>query len=355
MLQVDSLIAAVQAAGKEQADSLADLLGRTVVVAQETRPESLRDLLDWSVLAAVGINLLIAVAVAALAYWVLRLVLRRVEKSLGEPTPGALTLQEQRTRTLVGLFRSIGRVVIGIMFVFMILGAIGVDLGPLLAGAGVVGLAISFGAQSLVKDVISGLFILIENQFGVGDVIRIEGVSGAVERMTLRVVVLRDVEGVVHIVPNGQITKVSNLTRTWARVVLDVGVAYKEDLDRVMAVLREVGRELEQDPEWGPLLVEPVEVPGVESFGDSQVTVRVWAKTLPLKKWDVARELRRRIKQRFDRERIEIPFPHQTVYWGEGQQPPVFAALASGVGDADAGDDSDSSTPSGGAGDDDGE
>ena len=120
------------------------------------------------------------------------------------------------------------------MTLFMVLGALGVELGPLLAGAGVVGLAVSFGAQSLVKDVISGLFMLFENQFGVGDVIRIEGVSGAVEQMTLRMVVLRDVHGVVHIVPNGQITKVSNLTRSWARVVLEVGVAYKEDPDRVM-------------------------------------------------------------------------------------------------------------------------
>ena len=289
-------------------------------------------LFDGPALAATGLRVLGAVAVALLASWALKLVLRRIEKSLGEPEAGTLTLQEQRARTLVGLFRSIGRVIIGILLVFMILGALGVNLGPLLAGAGVVGLAISFGAQSLVKDVISGLFILVENQFGVGDVVRIEGVSGTVERMTLRVVVLRDVHGVVHIVPNGEIKKVSNLTRTWSRVVLDVGVAYKEDPDRVIGVMREVGSELWEDPEWRPLLLEPVEVPGIESFGDSAVNVRMMAKTLPLKQWDVARELRRRLKIRFDREAIEIPFPHQTVYWGAGQAPPVLAA-ASAVGD----------------------
>ncbi|HEX2204746.1 MAG TPA: mechanosensitive ion channel family protein [Longimicrobium sp.] len=300
-------------------------------------PAEWSDLFNGPRLAAVGLRMLAAAVVCLVAYWMLKGVLRRLERSIGEPTPGgALTLQEQRARTLVGLLRSIGRVIIGVIFIFMALGALGVELGPLLAGAGVVGLAISFGAQSLVKDVISGLFILIENQFGVGDVVRIEGVSGAVERMTLRVVVLRDVHGVVHIVPNGEIKKVSNLTRTWSRVVLDVGVAYKEDPDRVMRVLREVGGELWDDPEWRPLLVDPVEVPGIEAFGDSAVNVRVMAKTLPLKQWDVARELRRRIKHRFDREGIEIPYPHQTVYWGEGQAPPMMAAAPrGGLGDTD--------------------
>jgi moderate conductance mechanosensitive channel len=349
MLQVDSLLARTL-----QVDSLvavrADSLLAAIQAASEREPESLRDLLEWPVLAAIGLKLAAAVAVTVLALGALRLVLRRIERSFARQPGAALTAQEQRARTMVGLFRSVGRVVIGIMFLFMVLGAVGVELGPLLAGAGVVGLAISFGSQSLVKDVIAGLFILIENQFAVGDVIRIEGVSGAVEEMTLRVVVLRDVEGVVHIVPNGQITKVSNLTRTWSRVVLDVGVAYREDPDRVMAVLREVGGELWDDPEWRPLLVEPVEVPGVESFGESAVNVRVWAKTLPLKQWDVARELRRRIKLRFDEEGIEIPFPHQTVYWREGSAPPRVPALSGARGDADGDTDGDDGAPSSSSG-----
>ncbi|HEU0302767.1 MAG TPA: mechanosensitive ion channel family protein [Longimicrobium sp.] len=287
------------------------------------------DRLNQDVLAETGGRILGAFVVAWLAYWALKLVLRRIDRHLTSQAGAgaALPPQVQRTRTLLSLLRSVGVVLIVVMFLFMTLNALGVQLGPLLAGAGVVGLAVSFGAQSLVKDVISGLFMLFENQFGVGDVIRIEGVSGAVEQMSLRVVVLRDVYGVVHIVPNGEIKKVSNLTRSWARVVLDVGVAYREDPDRVMGVLREVGDELYQDEQWRPLLVEPVEVPGIENLADSAVTIRVMAKTLPLKQWDVARELRRRIKVRFDREGIEIPFPHQTVYWGEGQQPAPFPAL----------------------------
>lgn len=279
---------------------------------------------NGAALTATGLRILGALLVAWLAFYALKLALRRIERSLGT-TPGVVTPQEQRTRTLLSLLRSVGLVIIAVMTVFMVLGAVGVQLAPLLAGAGVVGLAVSFGAQSLVKDVISGLFMLFENQFGVGDVIRIEGVSGAVEKMTLRVVVLRDVHGVVHIVPNGQITKVSNLTRSWARVVLEVGVAYKEDPDRVMEVLRDVGRELHEDPAWQPLLLEPVEVPGIEMFADSAVNIRVMVKTLPLKQWDVARELRRRIKLRFDREEIEIPFPHQKVQF-EGTHPALAVA-----------------------------
>jgi small-conductance mechanosensitive channel len=294
---------------------------------------------NWASITATGLKILGALLVAWLAYYWLKVALRRIDRSLGG-APGHITPQEQRTRTLLSLLRSAGLVIIGVMTLFMVLGALGVELGPLLAGAGVVGLAVSFGAQSLVKDVISGLFMLFENQFGVGDVIRIEGVSGAVEQMTLRIVVLRDVHGVVHIVPNGQITKVSNLTRSWARVVLEVGVAYKEDPDRVMDVLRDVGRELFEDPAWKPLLLDPVEVPGIETFGESAVNIRVMVKTLPLKQWDVARELRRRIKLRFDREGIEIPFPHQTVQWeGAPPAPALMARVPRDGGQSEDGDD----------------
>ncbi|HSU12605.1 mechanosensitive ion channel family protein [Longimicrobium sp.] len=317
----------------------ADSILAKVRAVTSREPTTLRDLLHPDILLSSALRVAGAVLVAFVLWWTLRIVLRRIERKLGKPQPGALTVSEQRTRTLVSLLRSVGRVIIFVIFLFMLLSAIGLDLGPLLAGAGVVGLAVSFGAQSLVKDVISGLFILIENQFGVGDVVRIEGVSGAVERMTLRVVVLRDVHGVVHIVPNGEIKKVSNLTRTWSRVVLDVGVAYKEDVDRVIAVMRDVGRELWDDPEWRPLLVDAVEVPGIESFGESSVTIRLMAKTLPLKQWDVARELRRRLKRRFDREEIEIPFPHQKLVWDGGGPPPQTARIdVGGAGDDEAGD-----------------
>lgn len=273
------------------------------------------DVFNWPALTVTGLRILAALGVGWLAFWGLKLLLRRIERSV-EPTEGGLlSVQEQRAKTLLSLVRSIGIVVIVVLMIFMVLGALGINLGPLLAGAGVIGLAVSFGAQSLVKDVISGLFILFENQYGVGDVIRLDpAVSGTVERMTLRVVVLRDVHGVVHIVPNGEIKRVSNLTRTWARAVLDVGVAYREDADEVMEVLRELGRELQEDPEWKHYLVDEVTVPGIESFGESSVNIRIMAKTVPLKQWDVARELRRRIKRRFDEEGIRIPLPQRMVH-----------------------------------------
>lgn len=301
----------IDSAATMQADSLVE------VFTERVRTEW-SDLFDWPQLTATGLRILAALLVGWLAYIGLRLLIRRIEKSVEPGEAGLLSVQEQRAKTLVSLVRSVGIVVIVVLMIFMVLGALGINLGPLLAGAGVIGLAISFGAQSLVKDVLSGLFILFENQYGVGDVIRLDTtVAGTVERMTLRVVVLRDIHGVVHIVPNGEIKRVSNLTRTWARAVLDVSVSYREDADRVMEVLREVGREVEQDARWKHYLVEEVTVPGIEAFGDSAFTVRVMAKTVPLKQWDVARELRRRIKRRFDADGISIPSPQRTFLWKE--------------------------------------
>jgi moderate conductance mechanosensitive channel len=275
--------------------------------------------LAGSVLSAVG-SILIVLGLAWVAYRALGILLRRLERSL-QSEPGTFSVQEQRAATLLGLGRSVGIVIITVISLFMVLSAIGVNIAPLLAGAGVIGLAISFGAQSLVRDILSGLFILFENQFGVGDVIRAGTVSGRVEKMTLRIVVLRDVHGTVHVVPNGEIKQVSNMTRSFSRAVFEIGVSYREDIDRVIAVMRDVGREMWEDPAWRPLLTEEIVVPGVESFGPSSVDIRIMATTIPMKQWDVARELRLRLKKRFDRERITIPFPHQTLYWGEGQNP----------------------------------
>jgi moderate conductance mechanosensitive channel len=234
-------------------------------------------------------------------------------------------------QTLASLLGNVAGVVIFLIAVLTVLGTF-IEIAPLLASVGVFGLAISFGAQSLVKDVISGTFLLIEGQFGVGDIVRIGDVSGLVEKITIRTTILRDAHGVVHIIPNGSITRVSNMTKNWSRAVLDIGVAYRENVDRVMAVLRDVGQELRADPEWGPLILEDCEVLGIDSFQDSAVVIRMNAKTLPLKQFPVARELRRRIKNRFDAEGIEIPFPHLSFYWGAGQAPtqPDHAALSAG-------------------------
>jgi moderate conductance mechanosensitive channel len=283
--------------------------------------------LNWSEVIDAGLwlnrllQILVILGLTWGAYRVLSLVLRRIERSAISGDAVSVNVQEQRVATLLSLVRSVGLVIIALIGLFMALSTFGIAIGPLLAGAGVVGLAISFGAQSLVRDIISGLFILFENQFGVGDVIRIGDVAGKVESMTLRIVVMRDVHGTVHIVPNGEITRVSNLTRSFSRAVIEIGVAYREDADRVMEVMREVGMSMYDDPEWRPIITEEPTVPGIEAFADSAVMIRMVATTLPLKQWDVARELRRRLKRRFDEEGIEIPFPHTTVYWGPDQKP----------------------------------
>jgi len=291
-----------------------------IQLAEELTPDWALTI-NWVAVASGALRIVVALVVAWIAFGVLRLITRRIERAAGRGEGATARVREQRVSTLVGLVRSIGVVVIVIITLFSVLGILGYDIRPLLAGAGVVGLAISFGAQSLVRDIITGMFILFENQFAVGDVIRIGDTGGVVERMTLRVVVLRDVHGVVHVIPNGEIKKVSNMTRSWSRAVLEIGVAYKENVDRVMDVMRDVGREMAADEAWQPMLVEEITVPGIESFGDSAVNIRIMAKTVPLKQWDVARELRRRLKNRFDAEGIEIPFPHRTFFWGEGQMP----------------------------------
>jgi small conductance mechanosensitive channel len=282
---------------------------------------------DWPAIANTLLKVGVVLLVAWLAYRALGALTRRVERSIS-PESGTPTIpHDPRAATLVGLVRNVGIVVIALLSIFMVLAAIGLNVGPLLAGAGVVGLAISFGAQSLVKDIFAGLFILFENQFGVGDVVRLGDASGAVERMTLRATFLRDVSGTLHVVPNGEIKHVQNLTRSWSRAVLDIGVAYKEDVDRVIAVMREVGREMWEDQDWRPFLVEEAAVLGVESFGESSVNIRMMSKTLPLKQWEVARELRRRLKRRFDADGIEIPFPQRTVHRSDGHAPSPPAEL----------------------------
>jgi small conductance mechanosensitive channel len=214
---------------------------------------------------------------------------------------------------VASLLRTVGTTLVVIVALMMAFREIGLDITPLIAGAGVAGLAIGFGAQSLIKDVVAGFFILLEDQFHVGDVIQAAGVSGQVEQMTLRMTIVRDLQGTVHFIPNGEIKVASNLTKEWSRAVLEIGVGYEEDVDRVIAVLTEVGRSLADDEGFGKMLLEAPQVLGVEGLNDSQVTIRILAKTLPLKQWEVARELRRRIKARFDREGIQTPYPHRVV------------------------------------------
>lgn len=265
---------------------------------------------------------------------VVSLAARRIEIAVDDGDEGVTTLRERRGQTISQLLRSVGRVVIfgiALLLTFNVF----IDIGPILAGAGILGLAISFGAQSLVKDVISGFFILFENQFAIGDVIEVAGKSGLVEKMSLRVVVLRDSEGVMHVVPNSEIKVVSNKTRGWSRAVVDVGIAYDEDIDRALAVVRDEAAQLATDRTWSLQLDGVPEVLGVESLGDSSVVIRTVIRTQPGSQWNVAREFRRRIKNRFDREGVEIPFPqrqvHVRVEGGPASEAVTTAAGAAGA------------------------
>mgnify|MGYP000931697423 FL=1 len=233
---------------------------------------------------------------------------------------------QKRTTTLGNIVRYALISIIVAISGITVLREVGIDIGPILATAGIGGLAIGFGAQSLVKDVISGFFILMEDQIRVGDVVEIGGKSGSVEKISLKTTVLRDMSGNVHYVPNGQISVVTNMTKEYSRYVFEIGVAYKEDVDEVMEIIKKIDEEMRHDPEFKDDILEPIEVLGVDQFADSAVIIKARTTTLPIKQWRVAREFNRRIKKRFDELKIEIPFPHVTVYMGEGkdgQAPPL--------------------------------
>lgn len=266
------------------------------------------ELLQW--LRTGGVRLAIIVAGSLALVRLLKLASDRVAQAVAVEGSDQVSEREKRALTLAGIVKTVGTTAIVIIATMMGLQEFGLNVTPIIAGAGVVGLAVGFGAQSLIKDVIAGFFIILEGQFGVGDVIKTGDISGHVERLNLRVTTLRDFNsGAVHFIPNSELKVVSNLTKEWSRVALDIGVAYHEDIDRVVVVLQRIGQELAQDQRVGPLILEPPEVLGIESFGESQVTIKVLVKTLPQRQWEVAREFRRRIKVTFGKEGIEMPYP----------------------------------------------
>jgi small-conductance mechanosensitive channel len=256
-------------------------------------------LLEWAMSSG------IRVVLVGIAMLFLLAVTRQVLKRLRRLYEGALPSPAQRRRadTLTHVLRDVARIFIVVVGTMMVLSEIGIDLKPLLAAAGLGGLAIGFGAQSLVKDVISGFFILLEDSIAVGDVV-----------------------GSVHVVPNGIVDRVKNMTKGYSYYVFDIGVAYREDVDRVMAVLVDIAAELRSDPLFASDILEPLEMLGVDRFNDSAVVIRCRLKTVPVQQWRIGREMNRRIKKTFDAKGIEIPFPHRTIYWGQpGQVPGVFA------------------------------
>ena len=280
------------------------------------------------------------VAIALIATIVLEVATTLIDRYLTQvDEKGELVERSQRARTLLPLARNALRVVVGVIAMLMILSEIGLDIAPVLAGVGVAGLAIGFGAQTLVKDIITGLFILLEDSVAVGDVVTAGGHTGTVEAMTIRTIRLRDLQGHVHTVPFSGVDTISNMTKEFSYYLIDMGVAYREDYDEVVEVMREVGAELQQDPEFGPNMLEPLEIMGLNSFGDSAVIVRARLKTRPLTQWSTGREYNRRLKAAFDERGIEIPFPHTQIYFGEdkqGRAPAARVVIEDARGDDDA-------------------
>jgi small conductance mechanosensitive channel len=283
-------------------------------------------LLDMSINAAQDlIRIALIVALAYAATKLMRAALNRLEVFLvyaterTETIPGAAS---KRIKTLTGVLWTLGSGLLWFVVVLVAFSQLGLNIGPILAGAGVAGLAVGFGAQNLVKDLVSGFFLILENQIRVGDVAIINGTGGLVEAITFRTVVLRDNAAVVHVFPNGSINTLSNMTKDWSAYIIDLGVAYKEDTDRVVELMRRVADEMRAEPQLGSAMLEPIEIFGVDDFADSAVKIKARLKTLPLQQWKVGREYRRRLKKALDLEKIEIPFPHQTLYMGEAS--PAF-------------------------------
>ena len=268
-----------------------------------------------------GIKILIILVIGIILWFLIQrlippLINRTVEKTKGESKKGL----EKRTNTLVGVLIGISRVIIIVVVLLMILNEAGVPIGPMLAGFGIAGVAVGFGAQYLIRDLIAGIFILWENQYRVGDVAMVGGVAGLVEEVTLRKTVLRDLDGIVHHVPNGEIRVASNYSRHFSRVNLNVSVSYGTDLDHAISVINRVGEELAADENWRDRLITPPIALRVDKLGDSGIDIKITCDVKPLEQWSATGELRLRLKKAFDAEGIEIPWPHTKLYFGNSME-----------------------------------
>ena len=273
---------------------------------------------EWQDLAVTVLHVLIILVLSWLALRLSRKALVRLRLHMQQDENDLE--RNKRLKTLEQVFRYVIAVIITLITGMLVLSEMGISIAPILATAGVLGIAIGFGAQSLVKDYFNGLFLLLENQVRQGDVVEVAGKGGLVEEMTLRYIRLRDYEGSVHYIPNGTIDTVTNRSRAFAYAVIDVGVAYREDIDEVYAVMRGVAAELRTDPDMAEKIVEDIELAGVDQWGDSAVVIRCRFKVKPLEQWGVRRAYLYRLKKAFDAAHIEIPYPHLTVYAGEPKQ-----------------------------------
>ncbi len=264
-------------------------------------------------------SLILSIALILLGAWVVvrfgSIAIRKTVVNGIRPHAHKTRAEEmKREETVIQIVAGALNIITWPLALILIIAQLGVNVGPLIAGAGVIGVALGFGAQSLVKDVISGLFIIAENQYGVGDVIDLSGTTGQVEHITLRSTVLRDLDGVVHHVPNGSIEKASNYSSEHSGINLNIGVSYDSDLDRVIKVVNEVGKALAKDSKWADDILETPAFMRVDDLGDSAIDIKITGSVKPLKQWDVTGELRKRLKIAFDKEGIEIPFPQRVVH-----------------------------------------
>ena len=270
------------------------------------------DLGRWA--AETGVRIAALLVLAFVVVRMLSAVIVRAEREMAAGSGLDALERRKRAQTLASVARRALAALIWTTAVLIVLRELDVDITPVLTGAGIVGLAIGFGAQTLVRDVISGFFLIIEDQVRVGDVALVNNIGGLVEQINLRTIVLRDLEGAVHVIPNGEIKTLSNRTKDYSYYVVELGIEYGEDTDRVVAAVRAAAAELASDPAYGPNMLEPVEILGVDDFKDSAVTMKFRIKTVPLKQWEVGRELRRRIKRAFDAQGIRIPFPQLEIH-----------------------------------------
>jgi len=262
-----------------------------------------------------GLKIVFIVIATFILYKIVRKTIKRiVHLTVLRDKDSSLEAQQKREFTLIRIFNWTNRIIFFLIAGLMILQEAGIPVGPLLAGAGIVGLAVGFGGQYLIRDLLSGFFIIFENQYRIGDVVSFDKTSGVVEDISLRLTTLRDLDGTVHFVPHGEIKIVSNLSKDYARINLDIAVAYKTDLEHAIKVVNEVGLKLFNDPQWKEFIIEPPQFLRVDEFKESAVILKILGETQPLKQWEVNGELRKRLKFAFDKEGIEIPFPQRVIH-----------------------------------------
>jgi len=285
--------------------------------------EMLKEAGQWLVTSGLKIFLILILTLVAVKF--IQVVMDKVFHRLFRLKQSDIEMQK-RTDTLKSVIRNIINMTILVVALMMVLGEMGVEIAPILTAAGVVGVAVGFGAQQLVRDLINGFFILLDDQIRVGDVVNIADKGGLVENVNLRMTTLRDLAGNVHFVRNGEISVVTNMTKEYSRYVFDIGVAYREDVDEVIEVIKQVDADLRADPDYRNDILEPIEILGLDKFADSAIIIKARTKTVPIRQWAVGREFNRRLKKKFDELDIEIPFPHVTLYAGQnkdGSAPPL--------------------------------